>query len=185
MTGVGYYAVPDPAGDSMTYWRRGARGAVKPWPVKARYGPVLYTKEVPAVLKGTARREWVGKWYSTVRTPWDEAIQGAIQADPVGCRARFTVFTSRCCVCGRTLTDDASKVFGIGPDCRAEVSDDFLTSVAERTARMHGVADRATRRRGARGTNRGRGSTHQTTGADPRGPEPTGKEGQTDAPIHR
>src|SRR5215208_1012851 len=48
----GYYAVEDPrAGvEDMTYWRRKDKGknkrpAFDPWPLKARYAPVLYTNK--------------------------------------------------------------------------------------------------------------------------------------------
>jgi len=131
-----YFAVIDPDDpERMTYWRRGPRG-LKPWPQKATYGPVLRKSDVPAVLRGEARREWVRQWFGE-RRPWSEAVHEAIDADPDGCRARFAAFTSRCCCCGRALTDPASKTYGIGPECRDGVSADVLARMVEQIGRLH------------------------------------------------
>lgn len=120
---IGYYAVPDPDDPSqMTYWRSARGGDLVPHPDKARYGPTLWKSPgpghihvVPAELHGQARRNWVHHWYATVRAEWLQHVKAAIDADPDGCAARFAAFTTRCCCCGRRLTDPTSKTYGIGP----------------------------------------------------------------------
>ncbi|MBA3891797.1 MAG: hypothetical protein H0X64_14845 [Gemmatimonadaceae bacterium] len=121
----------------MTYWRRGAGGLLKQWPPKARYGPILLRSGVPAGLAGQARQEWIAAWFERHSLPWHAAIRESIAADPDSGRARFAAFTSRCCMCGRHLTDPASKVYGIGPECRDGWSADVLAHMAELIARTH------------------------------------------------
>ena len=130
----GHYAIPDPHDPGViTYWRRknikgkrAVRPSFGPWPLKARNGPVLYTRDVPRDLRGQARAEWVRDWYATVRHPYDTAVAEAIAADTVKAGQRFAGLTSRCCSCGRALTDDHSKVYGIGPECRAGLTAEAL-----------------------------------------------------------
>lgn len=138
MSAATYFAVPDPdnAGQ-MTYWRRTARGQLEAWPAKARYGPVLYRSDVPPNLRGQERTEWINTWQREQRNPWHDAVRAAIEADPAGCAQRFAQLCTRCCACGRTLTDPASKVYGIGPECRAAVSDTFLADMASAVGRSH------------------------------------------------
>jgi len=96
---VTYYAVHDPADPSrITYWRETAQGR-KPWPNKANYAPVLLKRDVPALLTRQDRRAWVNAWFREELPKWQAAIDAAIDADPVGARARFVAFTSRCCCC--------------------------------------------------------------------------------------
>lgn len=119
---IGYYALRDPTGDAMTYWRRSetkGRQEFTPWPSKTEYGPLL---NVPAGLRGQQRSEWVTWWYWEVRHPWDQAVAAALLADPVAAARRFAEFATRCCCCGRTLTDARSKVYGIGPECRTGIT---------------------------------------------------------------
>lgn len=140
---VEYFAVVDPSDPGrMTYWRSGKRG-LKPWPAQARYGPVLYRSDVPADLSGTARREWIATWFAERSQPWHQAIREAIATDPDDCRARFAAFTSHCCMCGRGLTDPASKTYGIGPECRTGISSTTLARLAELVARAHALAVRS------------------------------------------
>lgn len=95
----GYYAVLDPHdADRMTYWwRRAGRG------------------DRPEFLS------WPLKVDQTARVGYMLAIVAAIAADPVGAGKRFAEFTTRCCLCGRSLRDEKSKVCGIGPECRKAV----------------------------------------------------------------
>lgn len=44
-------------------------------------------------------------------------IMEAIAADPQEAGLRFGREIGKCCRCGRTLTDEASRAAGIGPDC--------------------------------------------------------------------
>lgn len=119
---LGYYAVVDP-GDptTMTYWRRASprgREVFESWPTGTKLGPALYSRDVPAALRGEDRRAWIRAWYADVRHPWQAAVVEAIVADPVGTSVRFAEHFTRCCRCGRSLTEEASKAYGIGPECR-------------------------------------------------------------------
>ncbi|MDT0306848.1 DUF6011 domain-containing protein [Streptomyces sp. DSM 44917] len=65
-------------------------------------------------------------------------VQAALEADPGTARRRFADFAIRCCHCGRTLHDDASKVFGIGPECRKGLSPQALAAIfAPAVAQAH------------------------------------------------
>jgi Family of unknown function (DUF6011) len=46
------------------------------------------------------------------------AVLAAIQADPAGASKLYGVELGSCGVCGRTLTDETSRAYGIGPVCR-------------------------------------------------------------------
>jgi hypothetical protein len=52
--------------------------------------------------------------------PWAEALIVArkIAADPMAAMLRYGVEIGACGHCGRTLTNDESRAFGIGPKCR-------------------------------------------------------------------
>lgn len=132
-----YFAVPDPADHGrMTYWRRTAH-TLRPWPPRARYEPRLLRTDVPDGLTGNELREYAVRWWHEVAGPWHDAITAAIDTDPAGCAARFAALTTRCCWCGRRLTDSASKTYGIGPDCRAGYPDESLAELAEAVGRAH------------------------------------------------
>lgn len=131
-----YFAVPDPSTGDMTYWRT-HRGDITEWPPKVRYGPLLYKRDVPANLRGDERTRWARNWFATVRAPWDAAIVEAITSDPTTAAARFAAFNTRCCCCGRALTDPASKAYGIGPDCRGGLPGELLAELARQVGRAH------------------------------------------------
>lgn len=119
----GHYAVhaPDDHGQ-ITYWRISTKGrshGLKPWPAKASYGPVLLVQDIPQELRGQQRQDWVTRWTAEVHRPWHTAIRDAITTDLAGAAKRFADLTTRCCCCGRSLTDEYSKCVGIGPDCRS------------------------------------------------------------------
>ena len=138
---LGYYAVPDPDDPhTMTYWRRASprrREVFDPWPAGTKTGPVLYTRDVPTGLKGEARREWIRAWYAEVHKPYRDAVIAAIAADTDAAAQRFAQMTSRCCVCGRSLTDESSKVYGIGPECREGMSPEHLDRYVRQTGAAH------------------------------------------------
>ena len=52
---------------------------------------------------------------------WDQRYLAAIVADLPQARRRYGRFTTKCAWCGRKLTDAASKMRGIGPDCYASL----------------------------------------------------------------
>jgi hypothetical protein len=132
----------------MTYWRRkdGKRGPTfKPWPLKARYGPVLYTKDVSKSFPdGVTRNEYVRAWYKVHSHPYRDAIVEAILEAPIAAQHRFADFNTRCCNCGRVLTNDLSKVYGIGPECRKGLSAETLaTYYRPWVSRAHGLHESA------------------------------------------
>lgn len=47
------------------------------------------------------------------------ALVAQVAAEPTEAMARYGRELGHCGRCGRTLTDDESRAFGIGPDCRA------------------------------------------------------------------
>lgn len=47
-----------------------------------------------------------------------EAILSKIAADPAGAARRYGQEIGSCAICGRTLTDETSREYGIGPVCR-------------------------------------------------------------------
>ncbi len=130
----GYYAVPDPrAGvEEMTYWRRGEKRG-KPdftaWPAKARYGPRLSSWDEVPYEQGTKEAEYyLRAFFKVLSEPYRRAIVEAIAADPAAAAQRFAQWAVRCCICGRKLTHEASKVVGIGPECEKGVPKEVLAN---------------------------------------------------------
>lgn len=139
----GYYAVPDPADPgTMVYARRPEkRDGLLPWPAKARFGPVLLRRDVPAGLDSSERYAWARAWFERVRWPWEAALRAAVAADVVGAGRRFAELTTRCCQCGRPLTDPESKCYGIGPDCRGGIPGAVLAAYfTPQVAKAHAAA---------------------------------------------
>jgi len=132
-----YFAVPDSDTGAMTYWFRDKRGAIRGWP--PRVGELEYGPECPSRgnLEEEAYFAVVRAWAVTTRSPWRERVIQVIADDPAGCAARFAVFQSRCCVCNKTLTDAASKVYGVGPECRAGYPPSFLEVLTREMGRAH------------------------------------------------
>lgn len=130
-----YFAVVDPDSGHVSYWVRTNRG-LRPWPDKARYEPLPLRRDVPK--DSGARCEFLAAWRSDVLDPWTARRDAALEDDPDGCKARFAVMTSRCWCCGRTLTDNRSKVYGIGPECRTGMTTGQLARCAELMAAAHG-----------------------------------------------
>lgn len=57
-------------------------------------------------------------WHS-IRTPRRiDEILALIAADELTAARRYGMELGRCSRCGRTLTDETSRAYGIGPDCR-------------------------------------------------------------------
>ncbi|MFE2941003.1 DUF6011 domain-containing protein [Streptomyces sp. NPDC059255] len=129
MTGLpdGYYAVLDPADpQTMTYWRARA-GELKAWPAGAWHGPArLLKKDAPA--DRDERVAWMRDWQARYRA-WLETLHAALAADPAGARRTFVGFTVRCCLCGRALRDEKSKVLGVGPECRTGLDEHALAAL--------------------------------------------------------
>ncbi len=133
-----YYAVPNPDTGDMTYWERTKDGQYVAWPRKPRaawYGPPMPSR------KEQAQHEDIGAfgrhWWETIRKPWMDTVIAAIEADPVAAHARFAAFSTRCFVCGKTLTDDDSKVWGVGPVCQTGLPAPLLEATAREIGRLH------------------------------------------------
>lgn len=123
----GYYAVlnpDDPA--TMTYWRV-RTGRITAWPAKAHHGPPrLLKRDAPA--DRDARIAWMRVWSSRYQS-WMQRLHAALIADLPAARRTFADLTVRCCECGRALTDDRSKVLGVGPECRRHMDDGVLAQL--------------------------------------------------------
>ncbi|PRY56470.1 DUF6011 domain-containing protein [Glycomyces artemisiae] len=122
----GYYAVPDPDNAAtMTCWRVKDDG-MHPHPAKAWYGPDRpLRKDAPGKPGTDEYIAWMRDYFDTW-TAWARRVKDAIAADPVAAQRHFAAKTAHCCVCGRALTDGASKILGIGPDCREKVPNHVL-----------------------------------------------------------
>ncbi len=149
-----YYAVPDPDTGDMTFWYRTAKGQRRPWPTRpqARYGPTLWTALkrdpgphdhlVPVGLSKEESDAFARDWHVTVRRPWLAFIDEAIDKNADAAMARFAAIATRCCICGRVLTDPETKINGIGPECIRDVPDSLVHAVREQVQRIIGQADR-------------------------------------------
>ena len=137
-----YFAVPDPHDPTtMTYWKGDLGAGLNPWPKGASFGPVAYRSQVPK--EPNARRAFIAE-HQANRSAWWSALRLALQRDPNEAANRFARLTSRCCFCGRFLSDARSKVLGIGPDCRAglnehELAERMTPHVAREHARAEGI----------------------------------------------
>jgi hypothetical protein len=123
----GYYALLDPDNPAtMTYWRA-QNGLTAMWPAKAWYGPAkLLKRDAPA--DRDEYRAWARAWFDRSQN-WILRVRDALEADPHPALRRFAEFSIRCCQCARPLTDDTSKVLGIGPDCRRGISTELLAQI--------------------------------------------------------
>jgi hypothetical protein len=64
-----------------------------------------------------------------------------VAADPAAAAQRFAKWAIRCCVCGKVLTEETSKVVGIGPECRKGRKAEWLAEVlTPKVARIHAAA---------------------------------------------
>ncbi|WP_284576678.1 DUF6011 domain-containing protein [Streptomyces sp. 2P-4] len=117
----GYYAIPDPDDPAtMTYWRRAISpkaSVLKAWPAKAWNGPAVPRRaDVPE--DPADRAAFAAAWTESRRVYMTKVID-TILAELDDARRRFSTFAIRCWSCGRTLRDETSKTYGIGPECRS------------------------------------------------------------------
>lgn len=140
----GYYAIPDPDNPAtMTYWRA-ENGCIAMWPAKAWYGPARLLKR-DAPTDRDERNAWARAWFDRSQD-WLARVRVAIEADPHAALKRYAEFSVRCCQCGRALTDDTSKVLGIGPECRRGIDPAVLCAInTPAVATAHAAADGSTR----------------------------------------
>ncbi len=149
-----YYAVRDPLTGDMTFWFLNRQGRVMPWPTRpqAEYGPHLWSRLnrdpgpldhlVPAGLRGEAKSTWVREWYRTVREPWLAAMHAEIDRDPETAMARFAAIGFRCCICGKALRDEESRLSAIGPECRKAFPEALLVVLRQGVSRIAGEVAR-------------------------------------------
>lgn len=131
-----YYAVPDPrAGvEEMTYWYRGVKGRKRlrsvfdPWPSKARYGPQFTWDDVPYERGTREAMHYIRALSEVLVKPYRHAIVEAVAEDPAAAAQRFATLSTRCCLCGRKLTNEESKVVGIGPECGKGIPKEVLAN---------------------------------------------------------
>lgn len=141
----GYYAVLDPDDEgTMTCWRV-KDGGLHPHPAKAWYGPARPLRKDAPGKPGTDEyiawmRDYFDRW-----TSWALRVKEAIEADPLAAQRGFAETTAHCCVCGRALTDGASKTLGIGPDCRERVPHDLLMAYLAEVKRAQSLPAREDR----------------------------------------
>lgn len=132
----GYYAIDGPNElDAVTYWRKKGQ-ELKPWPPKARYGPITEATR-DNLPSGRAERDAALRELHTDQILYVAHVAGIIRADLDEARQRFAQLCTRCWCCGRKLTDKQSKVYGIGPECRSEMPDEVLAASARAIGRAH------------------------------------------------
>lgn len=134
----GYYAVPDPDDDTtMTYWRVRA-GVRTRWPAKAWYGPGRPLRaDAPGPKGSPAYVAWMHGHFERMRD-WNSRVGALLAQDPAAAARRFAELSTRCCACGRALTDEKSKVFGLGSECRTGIRTAALAALlTPQIARAH------------------------------------------------
>ncbi len=141
-----YFAIPDPLDPGkVSYWYQVDKGRdvgkLKPWPPRRSRWGRLREADVPfsRTLTPGEYREFVNAHFAKVAAVRGQA-KTAIAQDPAAASARFAALTTRCCYCGKALSDQRSKVYGIGPDCRTDVAPAVLAAAMEAVRAAHGEA---------------------------------------------
>jgi hypothetical protein len=140
-----YFAMPDPLDpdwpDStrLSYWYRPKRGhkagEILPWPPRRnRWGRLLRADVLAQPIE--QRETYQVNHWTLVRAGRRE-VERQIEEDPIGCAARFAASKSICCCCGKALSDERSKAYGIGPDCRSGIRPEVLAALIEAMATAH------------------------------------------------
>jgi hypothetical protein len=135
-----YFAVPDPLDPGkLCYWYRPKHGKkagrLEKWPPRRSDWGALYRKDV-AAQPPDQRVEYQMAHWQRVRAAREEIVN-TIDADPGLAAARFAAARSACCFCGRELTDERSKTYGVGPDCRSGMPPEKLTQLIGAMRRAH------------------------------------------------
>ncbi len=110
----------------------------EPWPAKARYGPQLTKADLPAGQYTEEGQAFIRDWLENVGQPYRDAVIEAIVVDPVAAGKRFAEWKLRCCMCGKALTNEESKVYGIGTECRRGIPTEVLARyLTPEVGRLH------------------------------------------------
>lgn len=129
----------------LHYWYRVQRGRdegrIRPWPPGRSHFGRLALRDIPDV--GTCQevfdctpREWEQRFWEDVKDVRQAAMREIAEC-PEEAAARFAVLQSTCCCCGKALTDERSKAYGIGPECRAGLTPEVLKVISDHAAREH------------------------------------------------
>ena len=116
-------------------------GKIQPWPpTRSRFG-TLFARDIPSEQEcrdtfSCSVREWRERYWQDVRDVRDAALR-EIDEHPEDAAAMFAAFHSYCCCCGKGLTDERSKVYGIGPECRRGLAPEVLKRIGDKTARLY------------------------------------------------
>jgi hypothetical protein len=132
-----YFAVPDPLDPAkMSYWYLPKKGWMKdklqPWPPRRNKWGALWIKDVPEQVRNDkkAYTEYITAHFNRVRLARID-VERIVSADPQLAAVRFSHLAIRCCRCGKALTEQRSKTYGIGPECRQGASPDYLSDLLE------------------------------------------------------
>jgi Family of unknown function (DUF6011) len=135
-----YFAVPDPLDPTkLSYWYRPKRGRkagrLQPWPPRRNDWGALYRTDVLAQPPEERDEYRIAHW-KRIRAGREEVTR-VIEADPTLAAARFAECHSICCCCGKSLTDERSKAYGVGPDCRSGLRPEALAALIAKMAEVH------------------------------------------------
>lgn len=135
-----YFAVPDPLDpEKLSYWYRPKRGRkagkLQPWPPRRNDWGRLTLGALQG-MPSYQREDFQVRFWAQVREA-RRSVNHQIDTDPIGCAARFAAAQSICCCCGKGLTDERSKAYGIGPDCRSGIEPEVLATLIERMTVAH------------------------------------------------
>lgn len=132
-----YFAIPDPLDPAKaSFWYRvpsgRSAGRIEPWPPRRSHWGHLPVKDIPhdREAEPDTYRAFVDAYFARVREA-RSAIRASIEDEPEIAAARFAAWSIRCCMCGKKLTDQRSKVYGVGPDCRAGAPAGLVDAIAE------------------------------------------------------
>jgi hypothetical protein len=135
-----YFAVPDPLDPAkLCYWYRPKRGKhagrLQQWPPRRSDWGVLYRRDVDG-QPPEERDAYRAAHWQRVRAARQE-IAATIEADPTLAAARFAACHSICCCCGKGLTDERSRAYGIGPECRCGIDTKTLIRLHAAMREVH------------------------------------------------
>lgn len=124
----GYYAVRLDDNDSYRFFRikrpQQRKGVRTKWVgcihVQSQHSEDLKSLLLYAPLEG--RPDKPAEWLWVLRPDWEKYIILAM-VDPMGAGHRYASEIGSCCICGKTLTDERSRHYGIGPECEKSHGD--------------------------------------------------------------